>query len=115
MDLKKAFDALDWGQMLKILAASGVGSKLLAPQKHFWETATLVCRDRGNYGELFGTEWGVTQGGPISSLMYNVCVNAIVREWLHQTLGEEAAHDGLEDCVVEILVAFYVADGLTAP
>jgi len=27
----------------------------------------------------------------------NVCVDAIVREWLYQTLGEEAAHNRLGD------------------
>ncbi len=44
--------------------------------------------------------------------MFNVCVDAIVREWLHQMLGEEAARDGLGDRVAKILVAFYVNDGL---
>jgi hypothetical protein len=44
--------------------------------------------------------------------MFNVCVNAVVREWLHQMLGEEAARDGLGDCVAEILVAFYANNGL---
>jgi hypothetical protein len=38
----------------------------------------------------------------------------MVREWLHQTLGEEVARDGLGDRVVEILVAFDVDDGLIA-
>jgi hypothetical protein len=112
--MKKAYDALDWERTLKILAAYGVGPKLLALQKHFWETAMLVCRARGNYGEPFGAEQGVTQGGPLSSLMLNVCVDAVVREWLHQMLGEEAAHDGLGDRVVKILVAFYVNKGLIA-
>jgi hypothetical protein len=46
--------------------------------------------------------------------MFNVCVNVLVREWLHQTLGEEAARDGLGEPVVEILVAFYVNNGLIA-
>jgi hypothetical protein len=46
--------------------------------------------------------------------MFNVCVNALVREWLHQMLGEEAARNGLGECVVEILVVFYVDDGLIA-
>ncbi len=82
MDLKKADDALDREQTLKILATYGVGPKLLALQKHFWETGMLVCRAGGNYGELFGAEWGVTQGGSLSSLMFNVCVDAVVREWL---------------------------------
>jgi hypothetical protein len=63
----------------------------------------LVCRARGNYGEPFGAEWGVTQGGLLSSLMFNVCVGAVVREWLYQM------HH-----VVKILVAFYVDDGLIA-
>ncbi len=48
------------------------------------------------------------------SLMFNVCVDAVVREWLHQTLGEEAAHDVLGDGVAEILMAFYVDDRLIA-
>ena len=87
---------------------------MLALQKHFWETATLVCHAGGNYGEPFGAERGVTQGCPLLSLMFNMCVNAMVREWLHQTLGAENARDGLGDRVAEILVAFYVDDGLIA-
>ncbi len=79
---------------------------MLALQKHFWETTKLVCRAGGNYGEVFSTGRGVTQGGPLSSLMLNVCVDAVVREWLHQTLGEEAARDGIRDRVAKILVAF---------
>ena len=74
----------------------------------------MVCKAGGNYGEGFNAERGVTQGGLISSLMFNVCVDAVVREWLHQTLGEEAAHNGLGDQVAEILVAFYIDDGLIA-
>ncbi len=42
-----------------------------------------------------------------------MCVDAVVRELLHQTLGE-AAHNGLGDRVVKILVAFYVDNGLIA-
>ena len=87
---------------------------MLALQKHFWDTAKLVCRAGGNYGEAFSAERGVTQGGPLSSLMFNVCVDAVVREWLHQTLGAEAARDGIGERVAEILVAFYVDDGRIA-
>jgi hypothetical protein len=69
---------------------------------------------RGNYEEPFSAERGITQGGLLSSLMFNLCVNAMVREWLHQTLGEEVARDGLGACMVQILVAFYINDGLIA-
>ena len=74
----------------------------------------MVCRAGGNYGEVFSTERGVTQGGPLSSLMFNVCVDAVFREWLHRTLGKDAARDGIGDRVAEILVAFYVDNGLIA-
>jgi hypothetical protein len=115
IDLKKAYDALDRERALDILAAYGVRPKMLALQKHFlWDTAQLVCRAGGNYGEPFSAKRGITQGGPLSSLIFNVCVNAVVREWLHQMLGEEAAHNGLGERVVKILVVFYVDDGLIA-
>ena len=39
IDLKKAYDALDRERMLNILAIYGVGPKVLALQKHFWDTA----------------------------------------------------------------------------
>jgi hypothetical protein len=43
--------------------------------------------------------------------MFNVCVDAVVREWLYQTLDEDIARDRIGDQVAEILVAFYVDDG----
>ena len=87
---------------------------MLALQKYFWDTAKLMCRAGGNYGEAFSAEGGVTQGGPLSSLMFNACVDAVIRVWLHRALGEDAARDGIGDRVAEILVAFYVDDGLIA-
>ncbi len=112
VDLKKSYDALDREQMLEILAAYGVGPRMLHLQKHFWDTEKLVCHAGGNHGELFNAKRGITQGGPLSSLMFNVCVNAIVREWLHQTLDEDAARDGTGNRVAEKLVVFYIDDGL---
>ncbi len=111
VDLKKAYDALDREQTLNILAAYGVGPKMLRLEKHFWDTAKLVCRAGGNYGEPFNAKRGVTQGGPLSSLMFNVCVNAVVREWLCQMLDKDIACNRIGDRVAKILVAFYVDDG----
>ena len=47
-------------------------------------------------------------------LMLNVCVDAVVREWLHQMLGDDAARQGIGDEVAKRLVAFYIEDGLVA-
>jgi hypothetical protein len=114
VDLKKAYDALDREQTLIILAAYGVGPRMLRLQKHFWDTAKLVCRAGGNYGKPFNAKRGITQRGPLSSLMFNVCVDAVVREWLYQMLHEDIARDRIGDRVAKILVAFYVDDGLIA-
>ena len=114
VDLKKAYNALDRERTLIILAAYGVGPRMLRLQKHFWDTAKLVCRTGGNYGEPFNAERGVTQGGPLSSLMFNVCVDTVVREWLYQTLDDDIARDRIGDQVAKILVVCYVNDGLIA-
>jgi hypothetical protein len=98
LDLRKAYDALDQGQCLEILAGYGVGPNLLRLQKKFWDDVTMVCRAGGNYGLPFGAHRGVTQGGPLSSLVFNVCVDCVVREWLRRVLGEDVARDGVGGC-----------------
>ncbi len=105
---------LDREQMLEILVDYGARPRMLCLQKHFWDTAKLVCCAGGNYGEPFNAKRDITQGGLLSSLMFNVCVDAVVREWLHQTLDEDATRDGVSNRVAEILVAFYVNNGLLA-
>jgi hypothetical protein len=114
VDLKKAYGTFDREQTFKILVAYGVEPRMLHLEKHFWDTAKLVYRAGGKYGELFNVERGINQGGPLSSLMFNVCVNAVFRELLHQTLDEDAARDRIGDQVAEILVAFYINDKLLA-
>ncbi len=114
VDLKKAYDAVNRGCMMGILKAYGVGPNLLRLQNSFWENAKLVCHAGGCYGSPFAAKRGVTQGGPLSSLMFNVCVDAVVREWLHQVLGDDAARGGIGDDVAEWLVAFYIDNGLVA-
>jgi hypothetical protein len=41
-----------------------------------------------------------------------VVVDAVVREWLRQSLGKEAARHGLGNLVKTIMVAFYADDGV---
>ncbi len=113
VDLKKAYDAINRGRMMEILKAYGVGPNLLLRlQNSFWENAKLVCRAGGCYGSLFATKRGVTQGGPLSLFMFNMCVDAVVREWLHQVLGDDATRGGIGDDVAKWLVAFYIDDSL---
>ncbi len=60
-------------------------------QKQFRFNAKMVCCTGDNFGEPFSARRGVTQGGPLSGLMFNVCIDGVVREWLPQVLGDNAA------------------------
>jgi hypothetical protein len=74
----------------------------------------MVCRAGGYFGEPFVASQSIMQGGALSGLMFNVCVNAVVREWLQQMLGHNVAQDGMEEAVRNYVVAFFVDDGLVA-
>ena len=60
------------------------------------------------YGRLFKAERGVTQGGPVSPTIFNLMVDAIVRQWIHQmkAAGFDTAH------IRVIAAVFYADDGL---
>ena len=111
VDLRKAYDHLDRERCLAIMTGYGVGPKLLRLQTKFWEQAQMVCRAGGSFGKPFRAYRGVTQGGPLSSLMFNICVDAVIREWLRRTMDEEAANGRFAEACREI-VAFFVDDGL---
>ena len=89
----------------------GVGSKLLRLQTQFWTQVEMVCHAGGSFGKRFAAFWGVTQGGPLSSIMFNVCVDAVIREWLCRMINEDAASGVFSEACREI-VAFFVDNGL---
>jgi hypothetical protein len=72
----------------------------------------MVCHAGGNFGEPFVASWGVMQGGALSDLMFNVCVDAVVREWLRQMLGDNTAQSKMGKALHNNVVEFFVNDGL---
>jgi hypothetical protein len=89
----------------------GVEPKLLRLQAKFWDHAQMVCRAGGSFGKLFAAFWGVTQGRLLSSLMFYVCVDAVIREWLCRTINKEAAGRVFSEVCREI-IAFFVNNRL---
>ena len=115
LDLKKAFDAMDWEQCILILEGYGVGPSMIRLIRIFWRNAVLVCRASGNYGVPFQAGRGVTQGRPLSAKLFNILVDAVAREWM-QILWDESE---LEEEAIELRMAtfftiFYVDDAYLA-
>ena len=64
----------------------------------------MVCRASSNYGQPFKAGRGVTQGGPLSAKLFNILVDAVVREMFRQ-LKEEGGYEEAE--VAELLATFF--------
>ncbi len=107
INLKKAFDAMDWEQCLFILEGHGMGPSMRHLIRHIWDMATNVCHASGNYGTLFKTGHGVTQGDPLSAKLFNIMVDTMVRDW-HQILREESdlEREELDDMMDALFVFF---------
>ena len=88
IDLKKSFDAMDRDRCLEVLRGYGVGPRMRRLIRRFWGDAVLVCCAGGNYGTPFKAYHGVTQGGPLSPKLFNILVDAVVRDWIVQLKGE---------------------------
>ena len=73
---------MEWERCLLILEGHGVSPNTRRLIHHFWNEATNVCRASGNYGASFKAGRGVTQGGLLSTKLFNIMVDAVVREWL---------------------------------
>ena len=113
INLKKAFDAMDRERVLLLLKGHGAGPNMHRLIRHFWDEATNVCRASGNYGAPFKAGRGVTQGGPLSAKLFNIVVDAVVREWL-RLLREEMApgpeEEELDQMMETLFAIFYVDD-----
>jgi hypothetical protein len=82
LDLKKAFNVMDWEQCLMILEGYGAGPWMIQLTCGYWCNAIMVCHVVGNYGTAFKAGCGIIQGGPLSAKLFNILVDAVVHEWV---------------------------------
>jgi hypothetical protein len=115
IDLRKAFNTIDWERCLFILEGHGIGPSMHCLICHFWDKATNLYRASGYYGTPFKMGRNVTQGSPISDKIFNVMVDIMVREWL-QIRKDKSGLEGEElDKMMDTLFAiFYVDDAYIA-
>jgi hypothetical protein len=116
VDLTKDFDMMDWERCLQLLGEYGVGLKMRRLIWHFWDVATNVCRALGNYEVPFKLGHGITQGGPLSAKLFNIIVDAVVREWhrIVHTNMDVADEGELDNMMVALFVVFYVDNAYVA-
>ncbi len=111
LDLKKAFNSMDRERCLLILEGYGTGPNMVRLIHNFWRDATMFCHVSGNYGVPFHAGRGVTQGGPLSAKLFNILVDAVVREWLHQLRdGGIVDPEELDLLMAAFFAIFYVDD-----
>jgi hypothetical protein len=67
-----------------ILEGYGAGPWMIQLIRGSWQDAILVCHAAGNYGTAFKAGRGITQGGPLSTKLFNILVDAMVRKWVQQ-------------------------------
>jgi hypothetical protein len=84
LDLRKAFDAMDWEQCIMVLEGYGAGPRMTQLICDYWRNTIMVCRVAGNYGTAFKAGRGETQGGPLSARLFNIMVGAVVWKWIRQ-------------------------------
>jgi hypothetical protein len=75
IDLAKAYDTLDRGRTLEILARYGVGKQILRLLKNFWDSLLVVARQGGYHDLAFPAGRGVTQGDIPSPKIFNMLLS----------------------------------------
>lgn len=110
LDLWKAFDAMDQERCLAILKQADVGPKALGLVRNFWDKVTLICCASGYSERPFSAGRDVTQGRPLSSTIFSIMVDVIIREWVRlMKVG------GINTTDIRIIVVvFYANDRLVA-
>jgi len=76
-----------------ILEGYGVGLWMIWLIQNYRRGAIMVCHESGYYGQPFNTGHGVTQDGPLLAKLFNILVDAVVRE-LFRMLREEGDYKG---------------------
>ncbi len=104
LDLWKAFNAMDQERYILLLEGYSAGPWMIQLIRGYWRDAIMMCRAAGNCGAAFKAGHGVTQGGPLSTKLFTILVNAVVWEWMGR-LQEDGHYK--EEELAEYMATFF--------
>ena len=74
----------------------------------------MVAKDGGYFGRPYKGYRGFTQGDPLSSTIFIVVVDAVIRHWLKVVTPTGAGTGGLGLRIIDLVAYFYADDKLVA-
>ena len=106
---------MDREHCIMILEGYGAGPRMIRLIRGNWRDAIMMCRAMGNYGTPFTAGCGVTQGSPLSAMLFNVMVDAVARERFRELRegGDYKAWE-LEELMSTFFAIFFVNDAYLA-
>ena len=108
-DLRKSYGALDRVHYLDIMAGYGVGHRNIRILQTYWVGLQVAAKAGGRYLPALQSHYGVTQGKPLSPMIFNVFVYAVIRHWVTAVLGgqEGTGQEGLETSILSLSLLLY--------
>ena len=95
---------------MEILRGYGLGPNIQIILQRFWYDQVVVPKAGEFFGQSLRMERGVNQGDLVSPTIFNIVVDAVVREVRLEVFGPHEAHHGFGWAVVEHNIVFYADD-----
>ena len=94
IDVRKVYNSLYQGRCMEILREYGLVPQLHQLLQRYWDGERVVTKSEKYYGRPFSTGRGVTQEDPVSPALFNIIVDAAVREKLQEICGPQEVQHG---------------------